>query len=360
MAQSIVRLYYSENNSWAFSGTSGILTLHFEQQLPAVYLRITDLKTKKVVLIQECYAEFLSTYQILSSNFHSFEAEEMMIGLCFAEGFDAARWNQMMSGLVKKAGDIKAPQTSNPQTIQKKTVTSEKTLQPQKKEEPQNTSGFFSNIFGGWGKKKEPEPQEVKRKLKISGPSNVVHIAGFGNHFGDSNSGKIPDDWIDIFKKAGLTEKEMKDEKVAKFVVDTIIASEDQQVKKKIMEEAQKVEETEPVETVEQPQVEETKVEQPIGGGPPPPPKPPGPPPPKAPKKEGETAPKKEKAPVPEGRSNLLESIQKGTTLRKVDMSEKVKKMDESEKNDLASTIAAAMKIRREVVEEEDEEGDEW
>ena len=343
----LLEFIFQENDAWAYTGVCGILTLHFDQTLPAVYLRITDLSSKKVVVVQECYAEFLSTYQTLSPYFHSFETDEFTVGMCFAEGFDAARWNQMMGGLIKKAGDIKAPLKKTPTETTK--VTPKLTPKVEEKKNQQK-SGFLSNLFGGLGKKEE----EPKRKLKISGPSNVVHVAGFGNHFGDSTSGKIPDDWIDIFKRAGITEQEMKDEKVAKFVADTIMAAEDQQIKKQIIETAKTVETTEKT------------------GGPPPPPPPgpssksggppppPGPPPPGPPKKDKVIGEKKE---IPEGRTGLLESIQKGTTLKKVDMTEKVKKMDESEKNDLASTIAAAMKIRREVVEDDEDEkddDDEW
>jgi len=286
LAQSIIRLYASENGNWTYTGCFGTLTLHFDQTLPAVYLRVVDLKTKKVVLVQECYNDFLLTYQILSPHFHSCEAEDFQLGFCFAEGFDGARWHLMMSGLVKKAGDIKAPQKLA-QTTSEKKATSQPTL---KKEE--NGPGFFGSIFS-WGKKPETE----KKKLKISGPSNVVHVAGFGTHFGDENSGKIPDDWIDIFKKAGLTEKEMKDEKIAKFVLDTIVASEDQQIKKNILDEAKTVEESKKEEKIEE-KVEDEKIEdhthdKPVTGPPKPPGPPPGPPPPKPPGPPKEPAPKK-------------------------------------------------------------------
>jgi hypothetical protein len=399
-ATTIVRLYNSdpESTKFHYTGIYGVLSLHLDTRTNAVYIKLTDLNTKQLAFVQECYTEFFHTYQILSPHFHCFETEGQTIGLCFAEEFDGDRFRRMVSDLI--VGSAKLAPKLEPTNLSPrgssesngresgKDVKSYISRKP-KTQEPDNASGGFLSFFGIG--KKAPEVVTSKPKLKISAPSNVVHVSGFGNYFGENvnDQNKIPQEWIEIFQAAGLTHEEMQDDKIAKFVMGTVVA--DKETKAKIKEEAAtitapkvptrrktKIEERPVLTTPDNEEsVKETPVVHHSGGNraPPPPGPPPGPPPPPTGEMKskpiaktegssnGEVKHDKPKRDPPSGeRGDLLSAIAKGTTLKKVDLTQTVKKMDAEEKNDMAATIAAAMKIRREVVDSDDEgdRGDDW
>jgi len=93
----------------------------------------------------------------------------------------------------------------------------------------------FLDFFGGKKETKPPRPT----KLNIGAPKNFSHVSGFGFNSKEGFK-KIPDEWMDIFKKAGVSETELKDKKTAKFLLKTIIAVDDPEFKKKHLEAEEK------------------------------------------------------------------------------------------------------------------------
>jgi hypothetical protein len=282
-----------------------------------------------------------------------------LVGFSFAEGYDALKFSRDLAKYVHSIANIKKSQGSAPSKSNNSPSNQPKKVVTKKKEEPSSSSGggFFSSLgslFGG-GSRVKP---------KISGPSNVSHESGFGNYFGGDGD-KIPDEWKEIFKKAGLTDEQIKDKKTAKLIMKTVAAAE-----------------------VESSQNSNSNVEEPSNSGkkgPPPkpqpmkttggppgptggPPGPPGPPPPSS--GSGEKKFKiEEKQPVQSssggaGRGDLLSQIQQGTSLKKVDRDEvnnKVKNLTETQKDDLASKIAGALANRRGDIEgSDDDDDDDW
>jgi hypothetical protein len=205
----------------------------------------------------------------------------------------------------------------------------------------------LGSLFGGG----------TRVKPKISGPSNVSHESGFGNYFGGDGD-KIPDEWKEIFKKAGLTDEQIKDKKTAKLIMKTVAAAE---VESSSVEEPTSSGKKGPP-PKPQPLMTSGGPPGPSGG----PPGPPGPPPPKS----GEKKFKIEEKPVQSssgsgaGRGDLLSQIQQGTSLKKVDRDEvnnKVKNLTETQKDDLASKIAGALANRRGDIEgSDDDDDDDW
>ncbi|KAL9647169.1 hypothetical protein ABK040_004885 [Willaertia magna] len=237
-----VILYHGSGNNWV-QKSFGILCVCTDNATNTVFLKMVDLNNNSVTLDQECYDSF--DYQVLNDYFHCFEGDDTMIGLNFAERFDASGFARQIQQLVKMFNKM-PPSVSTSQTAPKHTTTTsvdkndsspklnntapkQKIEVPKKDSAPKETEkkGFFSKIFGG--NKKETNPKMDRSAIKISGPKiekfqHVSHI-GFDPKKGFT---EIPQEWKSIFEKAGISEEELKDKKTAKFLMKTIVAVEKQ------------------------------------------------------------------------------------------------------------------------------------
>lgn len=174
--------------------------------------------------------------------------------------------------------------------------------------------------------------KKEQHKPVVGAPTDFKHESHIGwdpvNGFDVRN---IPAEWKDLFKKAGISKKELQDGQTAMFIMETVVET-----------------------------LSSAPPPPPPPGGPPPPPVggPPPPPPPGAPPPPGPPPPSSTGAP----RGGLLDQIHKGTQLRKADVAPPdLKKLNANEGTNLANTLAQAMAARRNVIEDEDEDGgDEW
>lgn len=369
-------------------------------------------------LEQECYENF--EYVVIDSYFHSFEVDDKVIGLCFAEGFDAAKFKAGLFQLITTAMNTPAEKRATKSVIGKP----EQTQKANNEAGSSGFLGFFGGIFGSG--KKESKADQKPRKLNISEPKNVVHMAGFGNFFGIQESETIPEEWLTIFRQAGVSEDELKDKKTAKFLMKTIVAVEnDHETKEKLLHvnPEEHPPNPEPKRRPDMPKPPKKQPQKPPERKPPPkpqsnnlaiagntndqgevslPPPPPtvqvdsmsfsgdGPPPPPPPPPPLGVMPKKHISTssstsgddpgsssgsrptngsklVPPGgddnrggRGALLEDIRNGIKLNHTIQAPKVETMNEEDKSSLASAIKNAMILRREAVEEDDDDEDDW
>lgn len=354
-ASSPVRLYKCEESSreWNYTGTVGIATLSFNVDELLIMIHVTDLKSKSVVYSQELYEGF--TFEKLSPYFYAFESDDHIAGLCFAEGYDAQAFYMKVVNILNLAKQ---------QALMRKSGVATKSGSPATKKE-KSGARFFGAISGLFSKKSTPEP--AKPRVTIKSVKNFVKVAhvGFSQEEGFVTS-NIPPEWMAIFKKAGVSEDDLKDKKTAKFLMKTIVAASETQG-----EGSSAAPPAPPPPNVSAfatnapappppPPVAMGKVAPPAPPAPPAPMGKAAPPPPLAPNAPAPPPPPAASAFGAESHGGDLMSMIKNAKLKKAEEAiKKINPMDEQQQNTLAASIAMAMASRREHMEAEDEEEDE-
>ncbi len=349
-ASAPARLYVSTGHAWEYTGYSGIVCLTMDPKLSAAFLSFIDLKSKRCVLVQEAYNNF--EYKELSPFMHAFEGDSAVYGLNFAESFDAKLFTTTTKGLIS---------ICNQPAPAAKTVTKPSSTAA-KHETKSSGGGFGAKLTGLFGGKKEEE----RKRPVISGAKNFVHVSHLG-FSGKNGFGDIPPEWKEIFKRAGVSEEELKDKKTAKFIMKTIATADIDLPPLPTQMTPSHQQQATTVSSAPVPPPPPTS----SGGGPPPPPPPPGPfksappPPPMAMPTSNSGG-----APPPPSRddysshqsTDMLTMIQ-NTKLKKVTESDipKLDQMSESQQNTLANKIQQAMNARRTaVVDDSDDSDEDW
>ncbi|KAL0486772.1 hypothetical protein AKO1_012121 [Acrasis kona] len=343
-AQAPARLYVCHPNSEVFeyTGHFGVATINLDMTQALLSINFVDLKSKQVIIKQEVYDPFVY-HATLDPHFHCFEADDFLVGLSFSENYEAKSFAITLQGLQNIVKSIPKAGATSPAV--KSAPKAAPTPAPQEEKK-----GFFSSIFG-----KKTEKKPVQARPTIGKPKNFQHVShlGFDPKTGFS---EIPEQWKQIFTKAGISEEELRDKKTAKFLVKTMVH-----------ENNKKNPPPPPAALVNASNASVATTTPSVGSGAPPPPPPPPlvnapkpPPPPKA-----VTTPTG--VPEPTGgvgsSSDLLSQIRMGTKLKKVNVEQlpDVDTMNEAESDTLAGKIAEAMRQRREAVEEsESDSDDDW
>jgi hypothetical protein len=81
----VTKLYKAQQNQWNYTGVTGVAVMLSEDNFN--YIRILDLKTKKVLFEQELYDYF--EYHNPTTFFHTFETNNFVAGLSFADEEEA-------------------------------------------------------------------------------------------------------------------------------------------------------------------------------------------------------------------------------------------------------------------------------
>jgi hypothetical protein len=210
LAQAPVRLYKGKNDKWEYSGVYGILNVTADMKRGIVFLSLVSLVDNSKAFEQECYENF--SYVELNQYFHYFEGDEEIIGICYADDFDAARFKLKLTGLITVCSKITVKKEVK-QVERKDSIVSKNTST---KDEGFNLGSFVGGLFT---KKNKKEEKTRPTKLNISEPKNFVHVSHMGWTKEGFNEENIPEDWKGIFKKAGVKDEDLKDKKTAKFIM---------------------------------------------------------------------------------------------------------------------------------------------
>lgn len=268
-----------------------------------------------------------STKQAPRPFFHTFEGNDAVFGLSFADEGEARDFlNQVNSH--KPSGPPASINPTSPQSTSPAPVVKQQPSNNSHKAIKKKKPSMFG--FGKLFAKEDDTP------LQISEPSNFEHRSSIGwSHDKGFEIRNIPPDWKKLFQQAGIKKGELKNVETAQYVMDII-----------------------------QQNGGVDKIEEEIKSGPlpsapaPPPPMapnaPPAPPPPSAP-----PAPSVGVAP---SRGGLLSQIQTGTQLRHVDTPEPTPVAQKPAAAGMVGLLAQAMDSRRQAIGggggDEDEDSD--
>eukprot|EP01133_Synstelium_polycarpum_P001077 gene1077-1221_t len=196
LSTSVARLYEGKQGIWEYTGVVGATSVVNSRLDKTYYLRVVDLASKKIVFEQELCDGF--DYQKQRDFFHTFEGDQYVYGLSFADVTEAAEFHAHV--LNAKAG------TKPPAPM--------KDSKTEKEKEKKKKKGFFSSVFGGGDSEEE---------LDISAPTQFRHESHIG---WDPSQGfeirNIPPDWRKLFQSAGVTKKELKNPETAQYIVNVI------------------------------------------------------------------------------------------------------------------------------------------
>jgi hypothetical protein len=173
-------------DAWADTQIQGACVLVVDRSRDAVLIQIYDIDTVARRFEYEMY--YGMEYFSLNPQFHAFEMDDCVAGLCFSSKEVARKFLAKARSLVPDPAD--APQANS-----------------------KGGGGFF-----GVGKKKGP-PQ-------ISAVLNVQHKQHVGlNNDGSFNLNELSNEWKALFKRAGVKKADLKDANTAKVIMQTITAN---------------------------------------------------------------------------------------------------------------------------------------
>lgn len=392
-AVAAVRLYLSEaQQAWEWTKVSGAVALATTNE-PGRYLYVVDLSNNSVPLSQEIYENF--GYEAPREFFHSFEMDDCVAGLSFADASDAKAFYQAVRGTNAPTTGLpqrppppatrppppayghslpptppapsnpaptppapySQPAPASPQQLTKSSSAPHPSAAAAAGSKKKGGGGFFTKLKSAFGATDAPED------FVVSDPRGFRHESHIG---WDPDAGfeirNIPPEWRKLFQAAGVRKADLRDAETAKFVMNVI------------------------GETMLNPQLDDAPSQRhheappppshaPSSGGGSAPPPPPPPPAPKAPPAPGlptvKSAPHGSPRPAPQRdvRGDLMNSIKQGTELRKVDPNDPkpgglpdINNMNPTDSKNLVDTLALAMASRRNAIQTVDEEEDdeEW
>lgn len=391
----VVRVYKAVGGSWNFTGITGAAVMASEKgpnEEDLCYVRVFDLKTNTTVFEQELWYFF--NYEQATSWFHTFESNEHVYGLSFADEGEAADFYAKVLESVEiqkgqappEADPANQEYQEEPAPVQSYSAPPPAAARPPAPAGPpppgpsgpppaapthqMTNSGSSGNlgqaqVIEGLPMKAIPirnaligkdSPSQPKQPPKKGGggllgkmfggkKKDEPHVPVVGaptdfkheSHIGwDPERGfeirNIPPEWKALFQAAGVKKSELTNATTAKMIMETV------------------------VEVVS-------------GVAPPPPPPPPGPPPPPVP-----GAPRPPPAPAPGGapaggggggggggRGDLLSQIQAGKKLNKVDESAPLsggvpdlKNLDAQQGANLAQILSDRLQAMRPALEDVD------
>lgn len=228
LAAAAVRLYYAEKGAkkWKLFKEAAALTLNRQDKI--LYFSLVNLDQQHLDWSQELYLDFKLHPD--SDIFYSFEGDDGMFGILFAQSQDAKEFYEIL-------GD----------NLEGYTV---EAMAPAKTETKSSRTSIFG-VFGFGRKSKSTETSEdaskeeekrskdsEKKKAKkrdadlshddVSEPRDFRHLShiGFNPEKGTFDIQNIPDDWKTLFAKAGITQDQLQNKSTAKFIAGFVQDSE--------------------------------------------------------------------------------------------------------------------------------------
>jgi len=339
-AVAAVKIYFADGGQWVDVNTIGALTFFENTDKDTHYLYLIDLVSGNPVWSQEMYQPF--QYFSPTKFFHTLETDDTVVGLSFAEEAEALSFFQTVMIRARDVGLM------NSDTKKKKNKTSKFVPKISKPKMPvmptaphvsfkpisnsiSQTSGMMKKMMKNISKGKEDEAVEPTA-FEISSPQNFKHESHLewtpGQPIDPDN---LPPEWKKLFQAAGVRKKDLLNPETVDVVMGIVT------------------------------QAMGGNAPQPAAAAPPPPPPPPPPPGgarPPPPPSQNNNAPPTPPPHAPSGGGGLLDEIQKGKTLKKVDVA--VGNLNQDETNSLAVTLAKAMQNIRYDLSDKADNDDDW
>ena len=219
------RLYYAEKGSkqWKRIKEAAALTFNQSTRTGVFYFSLVDLDRKTTEWSQEIYLDF--KYYKEKEYFHSFEGDKGMFGILFADTNEADEFYEtLMVELETYTAAIKMPSKTKTRT---KSICEVFSFgrRSSKSSEAEKVSESSAEETDEKQKQKKKKKDKQKQKQKdsdlthddVSEPRDFTHLShiGFNPTKGTFDIENIPDDWKNLFAKAGLS-----NEIVLKFAKD--------------------------------------------------------------------------------------------------------------------------------------------
>jgi len=263
ISSAIARLYYAESGSWEYN-CLGAAILLADRSKNSFLIRVLDIGSSMVNFSQELYANF--EYAQPRPFFHTFESENGVVGLSFADETDATEfYHKVMDCKSGRAYDALPPppmaargeitprsaiSRSDYQTNQgfsrpeaKLEVKSQYgTMRPERRPDPQADrpdpsapAATFTSITPSNSSSSSKQSKKEKKKKKgwfggeddeliISEPSNFRHLSSIGWSPTEATFEirNIPPEWRKLFQAAGIKKSDLKDKDTAKQIMSII------------------------------------------------------------------------------------------------------------------------------------------
>ncbi|CAG7730250.1 unnamed protein product [Allacma fusca] len=209
LATAVVRLAFPDQNQsqWQILET-GVVCLIRDEESKSYYIEVYSMQTKSAVFSQEIYNEF--AYNIFEDLFLSFEGDESMVGLHFADKTECFHFCEALNRKLKRQ---KRDGRKRMTVVDLKTGIVEVPNATQSKEKP----GLTVQVNITYGKTKKPK--QKLRKTDIGRPSDFRHIQHVGF---DANRGldfNLTDaEFQAFFDRAGISQNELQDENTRRFI----------------------------------------------------------------------------------------------------------------------------------------------
>lgn len=217
LAATAARLYKCDGRRWTLiPNSTGALTLATTKN-GILHLILISSSTWSTVLSQELYYDFRLVCD--NATFYSFETEDGWMGINFVDADEAVEFTNVIDGRSprqlgksprKRMGDADKVSVSGASLSSSK------------------SGSTFSRAFS-FIKSKVSSRDDSKaptRKLAdlsladIGDPTDFCHSAhiGFDARTGTFDVHNVPDEWMAVFKSAGVTEKQLKNPETATFI----------------------------------------------------------------------------------------------------------------------------------------------
>uniref|UniRef100_H3CDK4 WASP actin nucleation promoting factor n=1 Tax=Tetraodon nigroviridis TaxID=99883 RepID=H3CDK4_TETNG len=229
MASAVAQLFMAlphSPSSWSLQHT-GVVCFVKDNPQRSYFIRMFDLKAGRLVWEQELYDQLL--YSSPRPYFHTFSADDCQVGLNFAAPQEAETFqnavgekiNQRLTRQDKKINIVNVPGVrlqASPGSFHMATVDIQNPdIQSSRyRSMPSPTTPLVLNSKGKKDKKNKKKASKLS-KADIGAPSGFKHVSHVG--FDPNN---LDPDLCNLLSQAGISEADMRDEKVSQLIYNVI------------------------------------------------------------------------------------------------------------------------------------------
>ncbi|CAG0915759.1 unnamed protein product [Notodromas monacha] len=229
LASAVVQVFVASKGMWR-KECVGVATFIKDSNKRSYFIRVYDIFTTQMLFEEEMYSNF--DYYAQKPFFHTFEGEEAVIGLNFADELEAHRFNVVVrekieSRKAKRRNQSKKHKSppGNFSTLPAATKYSSGTLNGNSVFAPAKPVDFVqrSTTLSKYEAKRPEKKKGKLSKTDIGIPTDFRHVAHVG---WDSEKGfaveNMQPEFEEFLEKAGISKKVLKDEGTARFIYDFI------------------------------------------------------------------------------------------------------------------------------------------